>query len=60
MNYLEAAIKILEEYGRPLGYKQIAAIALERDWIEPQKPDSGSVMNSPSVSISWIPSTEVT
>jgi len=46
MNYLEAAIKILEEYGRPLGYKQIAAIALERDWIEPQKPDSGSVMNS--------------
>ncbi|MBN2432219.1 MAG: winged helix-turn-helix domain-containing protein [Acidobacteria bacterium] len=46
MNYLEAAIRILEEFGRPLGYKEIAAIALERDWIEPQKPDSGSVMNS--------------
>jgi len=46
MNYLEAAIKILEEAGRPLSFKQITAMALERDWIEEQGSDPSSVMNS--------------
>ncbi len=46
MNYLEAAIKILDETQRPLTYKQITAIATERNWIEHQNPDPGTVMNS--------------
>lgn len=46
MTYPEAALKILEEAGRPLDYQQITAIALERSWIEPQGPDPASIMNT--------------
>ncbi|HNR38832.1 MAG TPA: winged helix-turn-helix domain-containing protein [Acidobacteriota bacterium] len=45
MNYLEAAMKILEEAGRPLTSQQITMTALERDWIEPQGPEPSSIMN---------------
>ena len=46
MTYPEAALKILEEAGRPLDYQQITALALERTWIEPQGPDPASIMNT--------------
>lgn len=45
MNYLEAALKILEEVSRPLTHQQLAAIALERTWIEPQGSDPAGFMN---------------
>jgi hypothetical protein len=46
MTYPEAALKILEEAGRPLDYQQITALAIERNWIEPQGPDPATIMNT--------------
>lgn len=46
MNYLEATIKILEEAGRPLSCQQIAAIALERNWVESPNGDFSGILNT--------------
>lgn len=46
MTYPEAALKILEEAGRPLTYQQITAIAMERNWIEPQGTEPAGMMNT--------------